>query len=158
MINKKHAIPTLLLTQLFLNGCAPHVVKSESDTRDFSDKIISEKVSEAAEAQQKYVAIVNNDKAVMGRKQSSLNFDIVNIDYYGQPQELLQSFAYRYGYRYAEIGAWRKLKPINIRVLNSSPEEVLRNIGYQIDKGADVTLDQKSKIIRLSYKDNSIRG
>lgn len=148
----KNKLPLLLLTNLLLAGCGSHVSNSQNDNSGTANKIIAEKVSEAVRAQQEYVAIVNNDKAVLGRKQSSFNTDLIDLDFYGQPQEALQYFSYRYGYRYSEIGKWRKLKPVNIKVHNMSPEEALRNIGYQIDKGADVTLDQKNKIIRLSYK------
>jgi hypothetical protein len=144
-------LPLLLLTNLMLAGCGSHVSKSQADNST-ANTIIANAVDEAAEAQRQYVAIINNDKAILGRKQSSFNTDLVDFDFYGQPQEALQSFSYRYGYRYAETGKWRKLKPVNIRVKNSSPEEILRNIGYQIDKGAYITLDQKSKIIRLTYK------
>ncbi|MEA9392227.1 DotD/TraH family lipoprotein [Acerihabitans sp. TG2] len=147
----KIKIPLLLLTNLMISGCAPHMSKNANEDA-LANKIISEKVSEAAEAQRQYTAIINNDKAVLGRKQSSFYSDLVDFDFYGQPQEALQSFSFRYGYRYVENGKWRKLKPINIRVVNSSPEEILRNIGYQIDKGGDITLDQKSKFIRLTYK------
>lgn len=145
-------LSTSLVTVLLISGCADSVVKNSSDGSDFANKAIADRAAEAAKVQAEYVAIVNNDKAVLGRKQSSLNSDLIDIDYIGAPQELLQTFAYRYGYRYVEIGKYARLKPINIRVQKTSPENVLRNIGYQIDHSADVTLDQKSKTIRLTYK------
>ncbi|CND60404.1 DotD/TraH family lipoprotein [Yersinia enterocolitica] len=151
-MSKKLTIPLSLLTTLFLTGCAPTVSKNTSETSEFADRMIADKVAIAANAQRDYTALLNNDKAVLGRKQASLGSDYVDIDYIGVPQELLQTFSYRYGYRYIEVGKRRSLKNINIKVKNMSPQEVLRNIGYQIDKGADVTLDQKQKTIRLSYK------
>lgn len=148
---RHHFIKSIMVTFL-LTGCSERYTKNDSSASDFSNQIIAQRASEAAKEQAAYVAAVNNDKAVMGRKQSSLNTDIIDIDYIGAPQELLQTFSYRYGYKYIEIGKYVRLKPINVRVKNTSPENVLRNIGYQIDHGADVTLDQRTKTIRLTYK------
>ena len=145
-------LSTSLVTILFLSGCADSYTKNKSDGSGFADQIIAQRATEAAKVQAEYVSLVNNDKAVLGRRQSSLNSDLVDIDYIGTPQELLQTFSYRYGYRYVEIGKYRKLKVVNVRVNKTSPENILRNIGYQIDNAADVTLDQKSKTIRLTYK------
>ena len=147
-----NGLNTSLITILFLTGCASQVTKNNAEGSDFANSAIAERATQAAKVQAEYAAMVNNDKAVMGRKQSSLNTDLVDIDFIGSPQEILQTFALRYGYRYVEIGKYKRINPVNIRVVKASPENVLRNIGYQIDRSADVTLDQKSKTIRLTYK------
>lgn len=145
-------LSTPIITALLLAGCSNSISKNNAESNDFANKAISERAAIAAKAQQEYVAILNNDKAVLGRRQSSLNTDLVDIDFIGAPQEILQTFALRYGYRYVEIGKFTRLNPVNVRVTKASPENILRNIGYQIDKSADVTLDQKTKTIRLTYK------
>lgn len=153
----KTAVPVLILL-LGLTGCATTPEPVEEDTEAFASKVISEKVGVAATAQRDYVALVNDDQEVKLKKQAAMASDLVNIDYIGKPQELLQTIAVRYGYRYIESGKWADLRTINIRVQKTSPIEVLRNIGYQIDAYADVVLEKNTKIIRLTYKPLPPRG
>ena len=143
----------LLVTVLLLGGCASTTSKpTDTDTQAFADRLIADKVALAAKAQQDYVALVNEDKLIIQKKQSSLETDEIDVDYIGKPQELLQMFAHRYGYRYIETGSRVDLRTINVRVAKAPPIEVLRNIGYQIDASANVELDKNSKTLRLIYK------
>lgn len=144
--------PALLAGALVLTGCASKKPSDGPDSEAFASRLIANKVAVAADAQREYVAIVNEDAALKARKQASLETDEVDVDYIGKPQELLQTFAHRYGYRYVESGAQRRLKNINVRVQRVPPIEVLRNIGYQVDAMADVSLDKNEKVIRLVFK------
>jgi len=134
-----------------LAGCASTPSVQDTETIAIS-RLIAEKVAVAAEAQREYVALVNENKAALSRKQAAIEKDEVDIDYIGKPQELLQTLAHRYGYRYIESGKRTDLRIINVRVQKTPPIEVLRNIGYQIDPSADVVLDKRAKTIRLIYK------
>ncbi|WP_447576535.1 DotD/TraH family lipoprotein, partial [Acinetobacter baumannii] len=59
---------------------------------------------------------------------------------------------YRYGYRYVEVGQRVQLRTINVKVEGASPTDVLRTIGQQIDRQADVVLSLPTRTIRLTYK------
>jgi len=148
----------LMLAAAFsvLAGCVSSPAPSSKDTEAFASRLIAAKVAVAADAQREYVAVLNEDKAVLSRKQAALDTDEVDVDYIGKPQELLQTFAYRYGYRYVESGKYVDLRTINVRVQKALPIEVLRNIGYQVDAVADVVLDKNAKILRLVYKSLSV--
>lgn len=135
-----------------LTGCASPTQPTTTDTGAFASRLIADKVAVAADAQRDYVALVSEDKTVLNRKQTSFETDEVDVDYIGKPQELLQTFAYRYGYKYVESGKRANLRTINIRVQKVAPDDVLRNIGQQVDNGADVVLDKGAKTLRLIYK------
>lgn len=141
-----------LACALVMTGCASQPHATTADTEAYASAMIAEKVGVAAEAQREYVALVAEDKVITERKQISIDTDEVDVDYIGSPQELLQTFAYRYGYRYLESGAYRKIQHINVRMTKSSPTEILRNIGQQIDKSGDLVLDKNAKTLRLIYK------
>ena len=145
-----------------LSGCASNeATKKEAaqieDTQAFADRLIADKLAVAADAQREYVALVNEDQAVMAHRQKSLETDEVDVDYLGKPQELLQVFAHRYGYRFVESGRYRVLRNINVRMVKTPPIEVLRNVGYQITAAADVQLDKTHHVLRLIYKNKAIR-
>lgn len=153
ILKSKLCLPVLIATAISMTSCtSTKNVPTTSDTEAFASKVIAEKVSVAADAQQRYVALVAEDKSLQGKKQASLDTDQVNVDYIGKPQELIQTFAYRYGYRYIEEGRPNDLRIVNVRVSNWAPIEVLRNVGRQIDNGADLELDKNAKVIRLVYK------
>ena len=90
--------------------------------------------------------------------QEMLEHDQINVDYIGMPQELLQTIAYRYGYRYVEVGQRTQLRAINLKVVDMSPTDVLRSIGQQIDRQADVVLSYPTRTIRLTYKTPTVAG
>ena len=134
-----------------LAGCASTYEESSArkeqieDTQAFADRLIAQKMAVASDAQREYVALVNEDKAVMAQRQKSLETDEVDVNYQGKPQELLQVFSHRYGYRFVESGKYRNLRNINVRM------------GNQINAAADVQLDKSNHVLRLIYKDQAIR-
>lgn len=138
-----------------LAGCASSPQPTTSDTEAFASRLIADKMAVAADAQRAFVALASEEKIILDRKQASIETDEVDVDYIGKPQELLQTFSYRYGYKYVESGKQSNLRTINIRVKKVAPVEVLRNVGDQIDPGADVVLDVGAKTLRLIYKNIS---
>ncbi len=142
----------LALASAALAGCATSPAPTTKDTEAFASRLIADKVAVAADAQREYVALAKEDKLVLYRKQAALESDEADVDYIGKPQELLQTFAYRYGYRYIESGKRVELRTINVRVQQTPPVEVLRNIGYQLEPEAEVVLDKNTKTLRLIYK------
>lgn len=145
-----------LVAPLMVSGCASKPKVSDRDTEAYAAVLLAEHADVAAKAQKQYVALVAEDKQITAQKQHSIDTDEVDVDFLGTPQELLQTFAYRYGYRYIESGQRRSLKNINVRVNKASPIDVLRNVGHQITNGADLVLDKNAKVIRVIYKPVSI--
>lgn len=143
-----------LVGLMTLGGCTAPVKTTSADSEAFAARLIADKVAVAADAQERYVALVAEEQQIVARKQIALESDHVDVDYIGKPQELLQTFAYRYGYQYLEVGKRQDLRTINVRVQQTSPVEVLRSVGLQIDGGADVVLDKDARTLRLIYKNS----
>lgn len=160
---RSRLLTATVLLAASLVGCASTYEESSArkeqieDTQAFADRLIAQKMAVASDAQREYVALVNEDKAVMAQRQKSLETDEVDVDYQGKPQELLEVFSHRYGYRFVESGKYRNLRNINVRMVKTPPIEVLRNVGYQINAAADVQLDKSNHVLRLIYKDKAIR-
>lgn len=136
-----------------LAGCAaqpPVVVTADSEAH--ARQIVVEKVDAAVQALRELAATSQEGRDMVLRKQAALDSDEVDIDYSGKPQPLIESIAHRYGYKYIETGKRTDLRAINVRVTRAHVIEVLRDVGLQIDSGADLVLDKDAKVIRLIYK------
>ena len=139
----------LTLFSLLLVGC--NSTKMSEDAK-LSSVVISEKAAIAVEAQQNYLALVTEDKRLRAEKQTALDEDLVDVDFIGKPIPLIEGFATRYGYTFIETGKKKDIRIINVRMRNTSPIEVLRNVGNQIDYAANLVLDKNAKTIRIIYK------
>ncbi|KPY55643.1 hypothetical protein ALO93_200108 [Pseudomonas amygdali pv. sesami] len=135
-----------------LAGCATSAQPTTEDTEAFASRIIADKVAVAVNTQHNYVSALNADRAKAASKQAAVDTDQVDIDFIGLPQELLRTLAARYGYAYVESGKRVDLKPVNVWVRKATPINVLRDVGIQVDHGADVVLDKNTKTLRLIYK------
>ncbi|PYC08032.1 hypothetical protein DMX12_05005 [Pseudomonas sp. MB-090624] len=142
----------VLLAMVALGGCASSAKPTTEDTEAFASRIIADKVSVAVNSQHAYVSRLNADRARVASRQAAVDTDQVDIDFIGKPQELLQTFASRYGYAYVESGKRVDLKPINVWVRKATPINVVKDVGAQIDTGADVVLDKSTNTLRLIYK------
>jgi len=142
----------LFVLVIFLAGCASTRPMGEVTHEVYANRLMAEKMSVAADAQRDYAALIAEGQARVERKQEMLQQDLINVDYIGMPQELLQTIAYRYGYRYVEVGQRSQLRAINVKMTGVSPTDVLRSIGQQIDRQADVVLSLPTRTIRLNYK------
>ncbi|ANN80824.1 DotD/TraH family lipoprotein [Bordetella flabilis] len=137
---------------VFLGGCSSLRPGDDVTPDVYANRLMADKMAVAADAQRQYAALVAEGKARVERKQEMLELDLINVDYIGLPQELLQTLAYRYGYRYVEVGQPTQLRAINIKMTSVTPTDVLRSIGQQIDRQADVVLSMPARTIRLTYK------
>lgn len=143
----------LLLLVASLAGCATNNrVADTADSEAYANRLIADKVAVAAEAQREFAAIMAEDKDMKTRKQALFDSDEIDVDYIGKPQQLLETIAHRYGFKYVESGKRLELSTINLRMRKTAPVEVLRNIGNQVDFGANVVLDKDESILRLVYK------
>lgn len=147
MGQKIHACAGLAIV-LALGGCAAPAPQED----DFASKLISEKAAIAAGAQRDFAALVAEDYSTVQRRQAAFETDTIDVDYIGNPKELIQTLAARYGMSFQETGRVIELRPINIRVKSVTPDAVLRNVGNQIHAGADVVLNRPAKSLTIEYK------
>lgn len=143
---------TIAAAAILMTGCATSAQPTTDDTQAFASRLIADKVSVAVNSQHNYVSSLHADQVKVASRQASVDTDQVDIDFNGKPQELLQTFATRYGYAYVESGKRVDLKPVTIWVRKATPINVLKDVGVQIDTGADVVLDKSTKTLRLIYK------
>ena len=98
--NKK--LLSVLAIGLMMSGCASRDVTQLNVASPLS--IISEASQEALIAQQN----LKNSSAIqmqtVQKKQGSINHDLLNIDYIGDPIPLIKSISSQYGYRFVEAG------------------------------------------------------
>jgi defect-in-organelle-trafficking protein DotD len=146
-------IGSVLVILASLGACASTPRERLSpDSPAYARSIVIEKVDAAVRAQRELAEATTEGAALRLRKQAALETDAVDIDYIGPPQPLLEEIAFRYGYRYVELGKAVDLAIVNLRVQNAPVQEVLHNVGYQIESNASVELDTQSKTLRLQYK------
>jgi len=136
-----------LIAALLIGGCAP--MRQEED---FASRLISEKAAIASAAQRDYAALLAEDYSTVQKRQAAFETDTIDVDYIGDPKELVQTIAARYGMAYAETGRISDLRPINIRMKAVSPDSVLHNIGNQMDAAANVILNLPAKTVTIEYK------
>ena len=149
---RKQTLATICVALSVLSGCASQKVAEGDDSEGFARKLIAEKAAIAAGAQRDYAALLAEDYSTVTRRQAAFDRDTIDIDYIGSPKEIIQTIASRYGYSFNELGRPIDLRPVNIRVKGVTPEEVLRNVGNQMDAGGDVVLNRTAKSITIEYK------
>lgn len=149
---RKFSLLACAVLALVVSGGCANQKPNSAEPESFAKKLISEKVAIAAGAQRDYAALLAEDYSTIQRRQASFSADTVDIDYIGSPKELVQTVAARYGYAFRETGKPIDLRPVNIRMKGVTPEEILRNVGNQIDSGGDVVLDKGVKAITIQYK------
>lgn len=132
-----------------LLGCATPPAPMDED---FASKLIAEKAAIAAGAQRDYAALLAEDYSTVQKRQAAFDTDTIDVDYIGNPRELVQSLASRYGMAFNETGRPAELRPINIRMKAVTPDSVLRNIGNQMHLAADIVLNRPGKSLTIEYK------
>lgn len=144
--NKK--LLSVLAIGLMMSGCASRDVTQLNVASPLS--IISEASQEALIAQQN----LKNSSAIqmqtVQKKQGSINHDLLNIDYIGDPIPLIKSISSQYGYRFVEAGPTHELPIVNFNKKRVTGVEALRNISAYLNT-ASITLDHQNKSILLTY-------
>lgn len=155
---RMRALATACVSLAVMAGCGSTKVIEGDDTEGFAKKLIAEKAAIAAGAQRDYAALLAEDYSTVSRRQATFDRDTIDVDYIGSPKELIQTIASRYGYAFNELGRPIDLRPVNIRVKGVTPEDVLRNVGNQMDAGGDVVLNRVAKSITIEYKQRDSAG
>ncbi|WP_323127859.1 DotD/TraH family lipoprotein [Acinetobacter pittii] len=84
------------------------------------------------------------------KKQGSINHDLLNIDYIGDPIPLIKSISRQYGYRFVEAGPTHELPIVNFNKKRLTGVEALRDVSAYLNT-ASITLDHQNKSILLTY-------
>lgn len=115
-------------------------------------EIISQKSQQAAEATNMLVKYQQQFNETLDYRQRSFENDEIRINYIGKPDDLLASIAYRYGYRYIELGSYRDLPTVNFTDYWTTPKNAVLNTDAQLKNTANIAVDAQNKTITLIYK------
>ena len=110
------------------------------------------KAAIAAGAQRDYASLLAEDWTTVQKRWAAFETDTIDVDYIGNPKELVQSIASRYGMSFSEVGKQIDLRPVNIRVKGVTPDALLRNVGNQMHAAADIVLNKPAKSLTIEYK------
>lgn len=143
----------LIMGSAFLVGCQSHSnLISESNLTSSSLEILAKESQKALIAQQSLKTAQAADLEIKQKKQSRFNVDLINANYIGAPEVLLNSIATTYGYRYLEAGPTKTLPVVNFTNRHVTALELVKDISVFIDGQAHVTVDHQNKTIILTYK------
>ena len=134
-------------------GCQGHSnLISESALSTTSLEILASESQKALIAQQSLKTAQAADLEIKQKKQARFNVDIINANYIGAPEVILNSVANTYGYRYLEAGPTKTLPIVNFTNRKVTAFELVKDIAVFVDAQATITVDHQNKSIILTYK------
>ncbi len=134
-------------------GCQGHSnLISESALSTTSLEILATESQKALIAQQSLKTAQAADLEIKQKKQARFNVDIINANYIGAPEVILNSVANTYGYRYLEAGPTKTLPIVNFTNRKVTAFELVKDIAVFVDAQATITVDHQNKSIILTYK------
>lgn len=113
--------------------------------------ILSQRTQEAVLAQLSLKTAQAETLKNMQTKQAKITTDIINTDYIGSPEVLLNSISNHFGYRYLENGPTRMLPIVNFTDRKQTGFETVKDVAVFIDGYANITVDHQNKTILLTY-------
>ncbi|WP_173912958.1 DotD/TraH family lipoprotein [Acinetobacter sp. Marseille-Q1618] len=114
--------------------------------------ILSKSAQDAVAEQQTYALAQREYLDNLAINNSNIRKDVLTVDFIGDPQTLLQSVAYRFGYRFVEAGNIHQLPIVNFHKRKMTGFDLVRDTAHQLGKSADVEIDEQSKTITLIHK------
>lgn len=146
---------TLLLVvgaTMLLAGCQTQSnLISNSELSSSSLEILAQESQKALIAQQSLKTAQAEHLKQLQAKQARFNVDLINANYIGYPEILLNSIAATYGYRYLEAGPAKTLPIVNFTNRKVTAFELVKDIAVFIDGQASITVDHQNKTIVLTY-------
>lgn len=109
----------------------------------------SQKAQQATQLLTKYKETHNQNLKI---KYHDFDNEKILIDYIGKPDDILQSIAIKYGYRYLPTCQNISLPTVNFYNYYTTPSHGLALIDAQLGEMASVHLDKNQKIITLQCK------
>ena len=114
--------------------------------------ILSKNAQDAVAEQQTYALTQRQFTENLAINQANFRKDVIIVDFVGDPQTLLQSAAYRFGYRFIEAGNIRQLPIVNFHKRKLTGFDLVKNTALQLGKSATVEVDELNKTITLIHK------
>lgn len=145
-------IPSLLVITV-ATGCQSHNGHiKENQITTASLEILAQESQKAVLAQKSLKTAQAEELRQIQRKQGRINVDLINANYIGTPEVLLNSVAASYGYRYLESGSAKNLPIVNFTNRKVTALELVKDVGVFVDGYANITVDHQNKTIILTYK------
>lgn len=149
---KKKSLVTLLTLPIVFSfgGCVSNQIdRSELSAAPLN--ILAQKSQEAVLASNSLKnARLENLKQIQ-QQQAKIDTDLIVLDYIGAPENLLNSIANHFGYRYLEVGAQRSLPIVNFTSRQETGLEAIKDIAVFVDGYANINVDQQNKTVLLTY-------
>ena len=150
---KKALLGSIMGSVILISGCQSHTaLVKESELSASSLEILAQESQKALLAQQSLKTAQAAHLKQLQTKQAKFNVDLINANYIGSPEVLLNSIAATYGYRYLESGPSKTLPVVNFTNRKVTAFELVKDIGVFIDAYANITIDHQNKTIILTYK------
>lgn len=147
---KKSSLALPLVGFALISGCQSGYVSSEQ-SQGVSLNILAEESQKAVLAQESLKNARVDQMKNLQVQQAKFNVDVINVNYIGTPEVLLNSTANHYGYRYLETGYQRTLPIVNFTNRKQTGFELVKDIAVFINGSANIIVDNQNKTITLSY-------
>lgn len=134
-----------------LVGCQSMSQSVNTSPSSTSLEILSQQSQKAVLAQMSLKTAQAENLKNLQVKQAKFTTDIINANYIGSPEVLLNSIANHFGYRYLENGPARTLPIVNFTDRKQTGFETVKDVGVFIDGYANITVDHQNKTILLTY-------
>lgn len=134
-----------------LVGCQSMSQSASTSPSSTSLEILSQQSQKAVLAQMSLKTAQAENLKNLQVKQAKFTTDIINANYIGSPEVLLNSIANHFGYRYLENGPARTLPIVNFTDRKQTGFETVKDVGVFIDGYANITVDHQNKTILLTY-------
>lgn len=133
-----------------ISGCQTGYV-STGQSQVLSLSILAEESQKAVLAQESLKNARVDQMKNLQVQQAKFNVDVINANYIGTPEVLLNSIANHSGYRYLETGYQRTLPIVNFTNRKQTAFELVKDIAVFINGSANIIVDNQNKTITLSY-------
>jgi hypothetical protein len=138
---------------LALTGCQSYYyVPSPKFDVESPLGVLSKAAQDAVAEQQTYALTQRQYLDNLAITNSNINKDVLVVDFVGDSQTLLQSVAYRFGYRFIEAGNIRQLPIVNFHKRKMTGADLVKDTALQLGNAATVDFDSQSKTITLIHR------
>lgn len=144
---KKTIVGASVAVAMLLTGCQSTTTTSLNPVSPLN--IIAQESQKAVIAQQSLKTAQSAQLRELQVKQARFNVDVLNVNYIGTPQVLLNSVATHFGYRYLEAGPERALSVVNFTNRKVTANELVKDVGVFVNGQANIVIDHQNKTIVL---------
>ncbi|EPN8494026.1 DotD/TraH family lipoprotein [Acinetobacter baumannii] len=149
----RRSLTVLCISVATLTGCQSYYyVPSPKFDVESPLGILSQAAQDAVAEQQTYALDKKAFNEDLALRQRSFRTDVIRVDYVGEPQTLLQSAAYHFGYRFIEAGNIHQLPIVNFSKRKLTGFDLIKDVDLQLGNSATVDVDENDKTITLIHR------